>query len=84
MSANILNQFRNSPRSFGELRRALLSHPRVSLKRKFIDAAHLVSSALLAKDISIVLKSPQKVLTALSVPLGVAFYLYIMMKTRNR
>lgn len=84
MSANILYQFRNSPHSFAEIRKVLLAHPRISLSRKFIDAAHLVSSMLLAKDISILKGCPKKWLVALSFPTGLAFFSYIRYKTRKR
>lgn len=84
MSANILNQFRNSPRSFAELRKIKLTHPRISIFRKFIDAAHLVSCSLIAKDLRIIADSPQKLLIAFSFPLGIAFYAYVMYKTSDR
>lgn len=81
MSANILRQFRNSPRSFAELRKVKLMHPRVSLQRKFVDAIHLVSSALFAKDFNIILSSPKKWLLFFASPLGVGLYFYVRKKT---
>lgn len=83
MSANIFNQFRNSPRSFAEIRKVKLTHPCVSAKRKFIDAAHLVSSAMIAKDLSILVSSPRKWLTLSACPAGFILYLYIMYKSRR-
>lgn len=84
MSANIFYQFRNSPHSFAELRKLKLGHPRVSLKRKFIDAAHLVSSALIAKDITIFDHTPRKWLCILAAPLGFVIYMLILLKTRKK
>lgn len=84
MSANIFYQFRNSPHSFAELRKLKLGHPRVSLKRKFLDAAHLVSSALIAKDFTIFNNTPQRWLCALAAPLGFIIYLLILLKTRKK
>lgn len=84
MSANILKQFRDSPRSFAEIRKAKLEHPRVRVARKYIDAAHLVSCAFIAKDWSIIVASPQKMLTFLAFPLGVVIYIYIILKTSNQ
>lgn len=84
MSANIYNQFINSPRSFAEIRIAKLQHPRISLSRKFIDAAHLVSSALIARDFRICAKSPKKILTFLASPFGMALYFYILYKTAHK
>lgn len=82
MSANILRQFRNSPRSFAELRRVRLLHPGISSRRKFIDAAHLVSSALIARRVDILKNAPQKWRWIFSMPLGICFFIYIMYKTR--
>lgn len=84
MSANILSQFRNSPRSFAELRKVKLGHPLVSLKRKYIDAAHLVSSFLFAKDLSVLKNNPRKFLTILATPIGLALHLYIRFKTASK
>lgn len=83
MSANILRQFRNSPKSFGELRKVRLGHPRIPSKRKFIDAAHLVSSTLLAKDIKVLKNTPQMWRVLLSIPLGLCFWAYILYQTRE-
>lgn len=83
MSANIFNQYKNSPYSFAELRKVRLAHPLIKLSRKYIDAAHLVSSAFLAKDISILRNAPKRWLCALSVPLGFAIYFLILYKTHK-
>lgn len=83
MSANILYQFRNSPRSFAELRKVRLAHPRITRKRKIIDAAHLLSSALIAKDMSVIKDMPHKWLLSVSTPIGIAIYLLITYKTRK-
>lgn len=83
MSANIFYQFRNSPRSFAELRKVRLKHPRIKLSRKFVDAAHLFSSTLIAKDMSILRDMPHKWMLGVSLPLGLAIYLLILFKTKN-
>lgn len=83
MSANIFHQFQNSPRSFAELRKIRLAHPRITWKRKFIDAAHLLSSALIAKDLSILKDMPHKWMLLFSTPIGFAIYLLIMFKTKK-
>lgn len=84
MSANIIQQFYNSPRSFAEIRKAKLEHPRISLRRKYIDAAHLVSCAFIAKDMSVATSSPMKLLTLLATPLGIIFYIYIILNKSKK
>lgn len=83
MSANIFYQFRNSPRSFAELRKVRLVHPRIKFSRKIVDAAHLFSSSLIAKDLSILKDMPHKWMLAVSAPLGLAIYLLIRYKTKS-
>lgn len=83
MSANILNQFKNSPRSFAELRKVKIIHPRVPLFRKYIDAAHLCACALIARDKNIIWQAPRKWFVLSAFPLGFGFYAYINMKTKK-
>jgi len=83
MSANIFYQFRNSPYSFAEIRKVRLAHPRIKFLRKLRDAAHLVSSVLIAKDLSIFKGTPKLWMCFISAPVGFAIYLLIMYKTRK-
>lgn len=83
MSANIYNQFRDSPYSFAELRRVKLLHPKVSVMRKYIDAAHLVSCALFTKDVKILKRTQHSGIIALALPLGLAIHLFIRYKTHK-
>lgn len=83
MSANIFCQFRNSPRSFAEIRKAKLSHPKVKFSRKIIDAAHLTSCAIFAGDWRVLRSSGSKLLVALTFPLGIAINVYVRYKTRK-
>lgn len=83
MSAGIFRQFRNSPHSFAEIRKVSMVHPRISFKNKFKAGAHLVSSALLARDLHIATSTPRPWLTLAATPLGVALYLFILYKTRK-
>lgn len=82
MSANIFHQYKNSPRSFAELRKVALLHPKIKRRRKIIESAHLVSSAILAKDFNVLRNSPKKRYFFLSVPIGILFFLVIKCKTR--
>lgn len=80
MSASIFNQYINSPRSFAEIRYEEIKHPLIPLKRKIISASHLVSSALIANDFNIILRSPKKILTFCSFPMGIVIYFLIKSK----
>lgn len=77
MTFNIYKQYVNSPRSFSELRRLLMSRKDVSLLFKFRQAIHYVSSEIICRNRNWLNDSPQKVLTILAIPLGVLLYFYI-------
>jgi glycosyltransferase involved in cell wall biosynthesis len=70
MSANIWNQYYNSPQSFAELRRAILQVPGMAFSYRLKTAAHYVSSCILGKQKGFVRRSPAKLLTVLSIPAG--------------
>lgn len=54
-----------------------------STKRKFIEAIHYISSCIILKRSNFLKDSPEKLLTLLAVPFGVALYLLIRFKTRK-
>lgn len=54
-----------------------------STKRKFIEAIHYISSCIILKRINFLKDSPEKLLTLLAVPFGIALYLLIRFKTRK-
>lgn len=83
MSAGIFKQYRNSPRSFAELRRLAMRMPYYSLKRQFINAAHYVSSSIFAGDWRFLFTSPRPVLTIFASPFGIALNFYIRYKTHK-
>jgi len=78
MTANIYRQYADSPKSFAELRREYMKSRHLPLRRKFIDAAHYVSSSLLAHEHDWLRKSPKKVLTLLAVPAGLLIHAIIL------
>lgn len=83
MSANIYRQFRNSPRSFAMLRQVRILHPRIPLKRKMIDMAHLVSSAIFAKDWNLLKIKKYKWLFPSALPIGLAINMLVRFKTHK-
>ena len=83
MSNSMLKQYRNSPNSFAEIRKLYLSFPGASLKFRFKHSIHLVSSYILAKKFTKVLKdSPKKVETFFAIPLGWLLSVYIRIKAK--
>ena len=83
MSANIWNQYYNSPLSFAELRRAILQVPGMTFAYHFKTAVHYVASCMLSKSKSFIKTSPKKVLTVMSIPFGIALSMYIKVKAKK-
>lgn len=82
-SLNMFKQYRRNPRGWCFYRIENLKLSKGSLKYKIIQCIHYVSSSILSKNKKFLLESPNKVLTVLSIPLGLALYFYILFKTRN-
>ncbi len=83
MSDSILKQYRNSPNSFAEIRKLYLSFPDTSFKFKLRHSIHLVSSCILAGDITRAIKeSPHKIIAVFAIPFGIALSVYVKIKTK--
>lgn len=80
-SNTILKQYRVSPRGFAYARLVKINLSK-SLKEKFKQSIHLVSSAIFAKKSTLILKSSNLMITFLAVPFGVFANLYIRFKTK--
>jgi glycosyltransferase involved in cell wall biosynthesis len=83
MTANIWNQYRNSPNSFAELRRVILQVPGLSFVYRYKTAAHYVASSMLAHNGKFLRHSPAKMLTLAAIPTGVLFAAVMCFKTRR-
>lgn len=83
MTSNTLRQFRNSPRSFAEIRKLYLSFPNTGWKFRFRHSMHYVSSCIFAKNKYFLKESPAKGLTLAALLPGIALNLYIRYKTRR-
>ncbi|HPE94613.1 MAG TPA: glycosyltransferase family 2 protein [Bacillota bacterium] len=84
MSANIMRQFINSPRSFAELRRAIMELGGImKLSYRYKNAAHYVSSCMLSRQKRFLASSPDKLITVLAVPAGVVLTLFVKKKVRR-
>lgn len=77
MSANIFKQYLDSPNSFAELRRLIMSLPNTSFKYLIRTTIHYISSSVIAKHKHFVKESPKKILTIVLIPLGYLISIYI-------
>lgn len=80
MSANIFNQFYNSPRSFACLREEIMRQKRLPLFMRLKNAMYYDSSILFTGELMRVFKSPAPWMTILMFPLGVLFNLFVRYK----
>lgn len=83
-SRNMLRQYRNNPRGWCFFRVENLKIPNTSLKFKFKESIHYVSSSLMIKDNNLFKMTPYKSLAILAFPLGYLLKAYIVAKTNNR
>lgn len=81
MSANIFNQYVNSPNSFAELRRVIMDIPSTPFKYLLTTTIHYVSSSMIAGNKQFIAESPKKFLTVLCIPFGALLTLYIKYKS---
>ncbi|MGM8364844.1 glycosyltransferase family 2 protein [Virgibacillus sp. W0181] len=82
-SKNMLHQYRNNPKGFSFYRKQLMTLPFAGTLFQFRQAIHYVSSSLLAKNASFFKETPRKGMTLAAIPIGVALYSYILIKTRT-
>lgn len=80
MTFNIYNQYVNSPKSFSELRKLVMTHPLMPVSLKFRHAIHYVSSQIMLRNRNWLKESPKKFLTILAAPFGVFAYFFIKHK----
>lgn len=77
MSANIFKQYLNSPNSFAELRRVIMSLPMTPFKYLVKQTIHYVSSNIIAGNKNYIKTSPKKLLTVVMIPFGYLLTWYI-------
>lgn len=83
-SRNMLRQYRNNPRGWCFFRVENLKIPNTSLKFKFKESIHYVSSSLMIKNNNLFKMTPYKSLAVLAFPFGYLLKAYIVAKTNNR
>lgn len=75
-SMNMFKQYLNNPKGFAFFRKvAMKSYP--SLKRRFIECIHYVSSSIILKNKRYIMESPKKFLTIIATPFGILLTFYI-------
>lgn len=83
MTANIYRQYLNSPKSFSELRKLMMTRNDVSWAYRFRNAIHYVSSQIMLKNPNWLKDSPAKAITLLAAPLGALLNRYIIYKAKK-
>lgn len=80
-SLNMLKQYRRNPKGFAFIRIDNMKNPKASLKFKFKECIHYVSSSFISKNKNYLKESPCKILTILAIPIGYVLYRYIIKST---
>lgn len=80
MTANQFKQYVDSPNSYAELRRVIMSLPNVPTKYLIKTVIHYCSSSQISKNRHYIKESPRKVLTVLCTPAGWMLTAYIKRK----
>ncbi len=80
---NILNQYRKNPKGFAFSRISRIKYGATFIER-FKNAIHLVSSALFANNLKLLLQSDKTILVFFAIPLGIILNFYIRFKTLKK
>ena len=81
MTANIWKQYRNSPNSFADLRKAILQTPGLTFSYRFKTAAHHAAECLIAHRHPLA-DSRSKLLTLFSYPMGLVIAVAVLAKSK--
>ena len=82
-SKNMLKQYRNNPKGWCFYRLENIKRNNTSIKYRFKEYIHYVSSSLMLKEKGFIKKAPHKVLCTLAVPFGYLLKTYIYNKTKE-
>ncbi|KAA8997563.1 glycosyltransferase family 2 protein [Paenibacillus spiritus] len=81
-SLNMFSQYRANPRGFAFYRKTAMRYS-PTLRKRFREAIHYVSSSLMIRNRRFLSESPNKALTLLAAPLGSLLYFYIQRTSRS-
>jgi len=79
-SNNMIHQYKRNPKGFAFYRRELMMLPFASVRFKFRQAIHLVSSNLIDRNKNSFNETPNKLLTYMALPFGALLFIYVSMK----
>lgn len=80
-SLNMLKQYKRNPKGFAFIRVDNMKNPKASLKFKFKECIHYVSSSFISKNKNYLKETPCKILTVLAIPAGYVLYRHIIRNT---
>lgn len=81
-SMNMYRQYWRNPKGFAFLRKSeMVLAP--TIRRKFIEAVHYVSSSIISQNKNFLRESPRKILTFIAIPFGILLYFIIRYKVKN-
>lgn len=83
MTANQLKQYVDSPNSYAELRRVIMSLPNVPIKYLIKTVIHYCSSSQISHNRDYIKESPKPLLTLLCTPIGWLLTRYILMRVKK-
>lgn len=75
-SMNIIKQYRKNPQGFSFFRKVAMKYA-PTLKEKFRESIHYVSSNLMIKNYKFLIESPCKLITLVATPFGIMLHFYI-------
>lgn len=81
-SNTMFSQYLKNPKGFS-YNRIISMQLSSSVKRKFIESIHYISTSIILKDTKFLKKSPEKTLTLLAIPFGIVLYFYILYKAKK-
>lgn len=81
-SANMFRQYLNNPKGFAFLRKVYMKYDK-TLKRKFMNCIHYVSSSIISKNKQFLKETPEKGLTILAIPFGMVLTFYIKQQVKK-
>ena len=81
-SMNMFKQYWNNPKGFAFYRKNEMKLVK-SLKRRYIECIHYVSSSIISKNRNFLKETPCKISTVLAIPLGVFLYFMIKLKVKQ-
>ncbi len=81
-SLNMIRQYKHNPRGFSFFRKVAMRYA-PSVRERFREAVHYVSSNLMIRNHKFLLESPCKSMTFLAAPFGLLLYMYVQSRYKT-